>query len=193
MPEQGIPRVSRRSSVSTVILPSLIDRPSLHSHRCRPSSLIADLARVVDLGNWPRRSYRREAARRSDHSDNAGHLDPRPGGARLSTSGRSPRENQAPDKESQPIHLTQEVSGSALRPARRSLCGSNGSKLVIETSRTVRQSGRAFEYSHGKIFQLVSRFLFLRSGDARSGKGGMARSSTRARRLRAYQPRPGLT
>ena len=108
MPEQGIPRVSRRSSVSTVILPSLIDRPSLHSHRCRPSSLIADLARVVDLGNWPRRSYRREAARRSDHSDNAGHLDPRPGGARLSTSGRSPRENQAPDKESQPIHLTQE-------------------------------------------------------------------------------------
>ena len=63
MPEQGIPRVSRRSSVSTVILPSLIDRPSLHSHRCRPSSRIADLARVVDLGNWPRRSYCREAAR----------------------------------------------------------------------------------------------------------------------------------
>ena len=65
---------------------------------------------------------------------------------------------------------TQEVSGSALRPARRSLCGSNGSKLVIETSRTVRQSGRAFEYSHGKIFQLVSRFLFLRSGGARSDR-----------------------
>ena len=48
------------------------------------------------------------------------------------------------------------------------------------------ESGRAFEYSHGKIFQLVSRFLFLRSGDAWC-RNTAAQSNTRAEILRLWK------
>jgi hypothetical protein len=60
-------------------------------------------------------SARQSAIRhRSDRSDNESRSDPRHGGVQVSTSG-APQQNQAPDKESHPIHSTQEVFGSALR------------------------------------------------------------------------------